>query len=225
MTFHAKSLINPDDTVFIFVDHQPQMAFGVTSIDRQQLKNNTVAMAKAAKLFGAPIILTAVETKPFSGYIWPELLDVVQQTPIERTSMNSWDSDELVASVKATGRKKLVIAALWTEACLLFPTLSAIEEGFEVYIITDASGGTSPEAHDVAIRRMEQAGAHSLTTINAVLEMQRDWARRETYDGVMAIAREHFGAYGMGVDYAYTMLHGAPQRGQFAHEVVGGAEH
>ncbi len=225
MTFHAKSLINPDDTVFIFVDHQPQMAFGVTSIDRQQLKNNTVALAKAAKLFGAPIILTAVETKSFSGYIWPELLDVVQQTPIERTSMNSWDSDELVATVKATGRKKLVIAALWTEACLLFPTLSAIEEGFEVYIITDASGGTSPEAHDVAIRRMEQAGAHSLTTINAVLEMQRDWARRETYDGVMAIAREHFGAYGMGVDYAYTMLHGAPQRGQFAHEVVGGAEH
>jgi len=225
MTFHAKSLINPDDTVFIFVDHQPQMAFGVTSIDRQQLKNNTVALAKAAKLFGAPIILTAVETKSFSGYIWPELLDVVQQTPIERTSMNSWDSDELVASVKATGRKKLVIAALWTEACLLFPTLSAIEEGFEVYIITDASGGTSPEAHDVAIRRMEQAGAHSLTTINAVLEMQRDWARRETYDGVMAIAREHFGAYGMGVDYAYTMLQGAPQRGQFAHEVVGGAEH
>ena len=225
MTFHAKSLINPDDTVFIFVDHQPQMAFGVTSIDRQQLKNNTVALAKAAKLFGAPIILTAVETKSFSGYIWPELLDVVQQTPIQRTSMNSWDSDELVASVKATGRKKLVIAALWTEACLLFPTLSAIEEGFEVYIITDASGGTSPEAHDVAIRRMEQAGAHSLTTINAVLEMQRDWARRETYDGVMAIAREHFGAYGMGVDYAYTMLHGAPQRGQFAHEVVGGAEH
>lgn len=225
MTFHAKSLINPDDTVFIFVDHQPQMAFGVTSIDRQQLKNNTVALAKAAKLFGAPIILTAVETKSFSGYIWPELLDVVQQTPIERTSMNSWDSDELVATIKATGRKKLVIAALWTEACLLFPTLSAIEEGFEVYIITDASGGTSPEAHDVAIRRMEQAGAHSLTTINAVLELQRDWARRETYDGVMAIAREHFGAYGMGVDYAYTMLHGAPQRGQFAHEVVGGAEH
>ncbi|KPF54633.1 MULTISPECIES: hydrolase [unclassified Novosphingobium] len=225
MTFHAKSLINPDDTVFIFVDHQPQMAFGVTSIDRQQLKNNTVALAKAAKLFGAPIILTAVETKSFSGYIWPELLDVVQQTPIERTSMNSWDSDELVATVKATGRKKLVIAALWTEACLLFPTLSAIEEGFEVYIITDASGGTSPEAHDVAIRRMEQAGAHSLTTINAVLELQRDWARRGTYDGVMAIAREHFGAYGMGVDYAYTMLHGAPQRGQFAHEVVGGAEH
>lgn len=225
MTFRAKALINPDDTLFIFVDHQPQMAFGVTNIDRQQLKNNTVALAKAAKLFGAPIILTAVETESFSGYIWPELLDVVQQKPIERTSMNSWDSDELVAAVKASGKRKLVIAALWTEACLLFPTLSAIEEGYEVYIVTDASGGTSVEGHDAAVRRMEQAGAHSLTTINAVLELQRDWAKRGTYDGVMAITREHFGAYGMGVDYAYTMVHHAPQRGSFPHEVAAGTGH
>jgi nicotinamidase-related amidase len=219
MTFRSEKLINPDDTLFIFIDHQPQMAFGVTSIDRQTLKNNTVALAKAAKLFGVPTILTAVETESFSGYIWPELLDVVQQKPIERTSMNSWDSDELVAQVKASGRKKLVIAALWTEACLLFPTLCAIEEGFEVFMVTDASGGTSPEAHDAAIRRMEQAGGHSLTTINAMLELQRDWANRATYDGLMDIVREHLGAYGMGVDYAYTMVHKAPQRGSFAHEV------
>lgn len=218
MTFRSQKLINADDTLFIFIDHQPQMAFGVTSIDRQLLKNNTVALAKAAKLFGVPIILTAVETESFSGYIWPELLDVVQQKPIERTSMNSWDSDELVALVKASGRKKLVICALWTEACLLFPTLCAIEEGFEVYLVSDASGGTSLEAHEAAIRRMEQAGAHPLTTINAMLELQRDWANRDTYDGIMAIVREHMGAYGMGVDYAYTMVHKAPQRGSFAHE-------
>lgn len=225
MTFRAKSLINPDDTVFIFIDHQPQMAFGVTNIDRQLLKSNVLALAKAAKLFGAPIVLTAVETESFSGYIWPELLDVVQQKPIERTSMNSWDSEELVATVKATGKKKLVIAALWTEACLLFPTLSAIEEGFEIFIVTDASGGTSVEAHDAAVRRMEQAGAQSLTSVNAVLELQRDWINRGTYDGVMAIVREHFGAYGMGVDYAYTMVHKAPQRGGFPHEVTVGAGH
>lgn len=225
MSFRAQKLINPDDTLFIFVDHQPQMAFGVTSIDRQMLKNNVVALAKAAKLFGAPIILTAVETEAFSGYIWPELLDVVQQKPIERTSMNSWDSDELVAAVKASGRKKLVIAALWTEACLLFPALSALEEGFEVYMITDASGGTSLEAHDAALRRMEQAGGQSLTTITALLELQRDWAHRDTYDGVMDIVREHFGAYGMGVDYAYTMVHKAPQRGAFAHEAPHPAGH
>lgn len=218
MSFRSQKLINADDTLFIFIDHQPQMAFGVTSIDRQTLKNNTVALAKAAKLFGVPIILTAVETKSFSGYIWPELLDVVQQKPIERTSMNSWDSDELVAQVKASGKKKLVIAALWTEACLLFPTLCAIEEGFEIYIVTDASGGTSQEAHDAAVRRMEQAGAQSLTTINALLELQRDWAHRDTYNGVMDIVREHLGAYGMGVDYAYTMVHKAPQRGAFPHE-------
>ncbi|GAB4167668.1 MAG: hydrolase [Thalassobaculales bacterium] len=225
MTFRAKSLINADDTLFIFIDHQPQMAFGVVNIDRQLLKSNVVALAKAAKLFGAPIILTAVETEAFSGYIWPELLDVVQQTPIERSSMNSWDSAELVAAVKASGKKKLVIAALWTEACLLFPTLSALEEGYQVYIVTDASGGTSAEAHDAAVRRMEQAGAQSLTTINAVLELQRDWAHRGTYEGVMSIVREHFGAYGMGVDYAYTMVHKAPQRGSFAHEVKGSASH
>lgn len=218
MSFRSQKLINADDTLFIFIDHQPQMAFGVTSIDRQTLKNNTVALAKSAKLFGVPIILTAVETESFSGYIWPELMDVVQQKPIERTSMNSWDSDELVAQVKASGKKKLVICALWTEACLLFPTLCAIEEGYEIYIVTDASGGTSPEAHDAAIRRMEQAGAHSLTTINALLELQRDWAHRDTYNGVMDIVREHLGAYGMGVDYAYTMVHKAPQRGAFAHE-------
>ncbi|MBF9152114.1 hydrolase [Novosphingobium jiangmenense] len=218
MSFRSHKLINADDTLFIFIDHQPQMAFGVTSIDRQTLKNNTVALAKAAKLFGVPIILTAVETESFSGYIWPELLDVVQQKPIERTSMNLWDSDELVAQVKASGKKKLVIAALWTEACLLFPTLCAIEEGFEIYIVTDASGGTSQEAHDAAVRRMEQAGAQSLTTINALLELQRDWAHRDTYNGVMDIVREHLGAYGMGVDYAYTMVHKAPQRGAFPHE-------
>ena len=218
MSFRSQKLINADDTLFIFIDHQPQMAFGVTSIDRQTLKNNTVALAKAAKLFNVPTILTAVETESFSGYIWPELLDVVQQKPIERTSMNSWDSDELVAQVKASGKKKLVIAALWTEACLLFPTLCAIEEGFEIYIVTDASGGTSQEAHDAAVRRMEQAGAQSLTTINALLELQRDWAHRDTYNGVMDIVREHLGAYGMGVDYAYTMVHKAPQRGAFPHE-------
>ncbi len=218
MSFRSQKLINADDTLFIFIDHQPQMAFGVTSIDRQTLKNNTVVLAKAAKLFNVPIILTAVETESFSGYIWPELLDVVQQKPIERTSMNSWDSDELVAQVKASGKKKLVIAALWTEACLLFPTLCAIEEGFEIYIVTDASGGTSQEAHDAAVRRMEQAGAQSLTTINALLELQRDWAHRDTYNGVMDIVREHLGAYGMGVDYAYTMVHKAPQRGAFPHE-------
>ena len=217
--YMSKALLNPTDCAFVFIDHQPQMAFGVTTIDRQLLKNNVVALAKTAKLFGAPIVLTAVETEGFSGYIWPELLDVVRQDPIERSSMNSWDSAEFVAAIKASGKTKIVMSALWTEACLLFPVLSALENGYEVFIVTDTSGGTSEESHQAAIRRMEAAGARPLTAVTALLELQRDWANTGTYAGVMDIVREHFGAYGMGVDYAYTHVHKAGQRGAFPHVV------
>lgn len=219
MTYPAKALIDPANSAFIFIDHQPQMAFGVANIDRQLLKNNVVALAKLARAFNAPTILTAVETEGFSGYIWPELMDVLRQDPIERSSMNSWDSEAFVAAVKATGRKKLVIAALWTEACLLFPTLSALEAGYEVYIVTDASGGTSADAHAMAVSRMVQAGAQPMTVITVLCELQRDWANQATYGAVIAIAQEHMGAYGMGADYAYTHVHKAPQRAAFPHAV------
>ena len=208
-----RELLNPSNSTLILIDHQPQMAFGVQSIDRQQLKNNTVALAKSAKIFNVPTILTSVETESFSGYLWPELLGVFPgQQPIERTSMNSWEDEKFVAAVKATGRKKLVMAALWTEVCLTFPALEAIEAGYEVYIVTDASGGTSQEAHDMAVQRMIQAGAIPVTWQQVLLEYQRDWSKRESYDAVMELVREHSGAYGMGVDYAYTMVHKAPQR-------------
>lgn len=206
-------LLNPQNSAVIFIDHQPQMAFGVVNIDRQQLKNNTVGLAKAAKIFNVPTIYTSVETESFSGYIWPELLAVhPESTPIERTSMNSWEDQKFVEAVKATGRKKLVMAALWTEVCLNFPTLMAIEAGYEVYIVTDASGGTSVDAHERSIDRMVQAGAVPVTWQQVLLEYQRDWSRKETYDAVMGLVQEHSGAYGMGVDYAYTMVHKAPQR-------------
>jgi nicotinamidase-related amidase len=208
-----RELLNPTNSTLILIDHQPQMAFGVQSIDRQQLKNNTVALAKSAKIFNVPTILTSVETESFSGYLWPELLGVFPgQQPIERTSMNSWEDEKFVAAVKATGRKKLVMAALWTEVCLTFPALEAIEAGYEVYIVTDASGGTSQEAHDMAVQRMIQAGAIPVTWQQVLLEYQRDWSKRDSYDAVMELVREHSGAYGMGVDYAYTMVHKAPQR-------------
>lgn len=208
-----RELLNPTNSALILIDHQPQMAFGVQSIDRQQLKNNTVALAKSAKIFNVPTLLTSVETESFSGYIWPELLGVFPgQQPIERTSMNSWEDEKFVAAVKATGRKKLIMAALWTEVCLTFPALEAIEAGYEVYIVTDASGGTSQEAHDMAVQRMIQAGAIPVTWQQVLLEYQRDWSKRESYDAVMELVREHSGAYGMGVDYAYTMVHKAPQR-------------
>jgi len=194
-----RELLNPTNSTLILIDHQPQMSFGVQSIDRQTLKNNTVGLAKAAKIFNVPTIFTSVETKSFSGYIWPELLAVhPDQQPIERTSMNSWEDKKFVEAVKATGRKKLIMAALWTEVCLNFPALEALAEGYEVYIVTE--------------QRMIQAGAVPVTWQQVLLEFQRDWAHKETYDAVMDLVREHSGAYGMGVDYAYTMVHNAPQR-------------
>ncbi|HGE8461697.1 hydrolase [Serratia nevei] len=206
-------LLDKDNSALIFIDHQPQMAFGVANIDRQQLKNNVVGLAKAGKIFNVPTLFTSVETESFSGYIWPELLEVHPEiTPIERTSMNSWEDAAFVKAVEATGRKKLVISALWTEVCLTFPALMALEAGYEVYVVTDTSGGTSVDAHERSIDRMVQAGAVPVTWQQVLLEYQRDWARKDTYDAVMALVREHSGAYGMGVDYAYTMVHHAPAR-------------
>jgi len=206
-------LLDKDNSALIFIDHQPQMAFGVANIDRQQLKNNVVGLAKAGKIFNVPTLFTSVETESFSGYIWPELLAVHPEiTPIERTSMSSWEDAAFVKAVEATGRKKLVISALWTEVCLTFPALMALEAGYEVYVVTDTSGGTSVDAHERSIDRMVQAGAVPVTWQQVLLEYQRDWARKDTYDAVMALVREHSGAYGMGVDYAYTMVHHAPAR-------------
>lgn len=206
-------LLDPKNSALIFIDHQPQMAFGVANIDRQQLKNNVVGLAKAGKIFNVPTIFTSVESESFSGYIWPELLAVHPElTPIERTSMNSWEDAAFVKAVEATGRKKLVISALWTEVCLTFPALMALEAGYEVYVVTDTSGGTSVDAHERSIDRMVQAGAIPVTWQQVLLEYQRDWARKETYDAVMDLVREHSGAYGMGVDYAYTLVHHAPAR-------------
>ncbi|WP_343551665.1 hydrolase [Pantoea sp.] len=206
-------LLDPQNSTLIFIDHQPQMSFGVANIDRQQLKNNTVALAKAGKIFDVPVIYTSVETESFSGYIWPELLAVHPDVaPIERTSMNSWEDAKFVEAVEKTGRKKLIISALWTEVCLTFPALMAMKEGYEVYVVTDTSGGTSVDAHERSVQRMVQAGAIPVTWQQVLLEYQRDWARKETYDAVMDLVREHSGAYGMGVDYAYTLVHKAPQR-------------
>ena len=204
-------LLNPQNSAVIFIDHQPQMTFGVANIDRQTLFNNVLLLAKAARIFRVPTILTTVETKSFSGNMWPQLLDLFpDQAPIERTSMNSWEDDKFVAAVQAAGRKKLVMAALWTEVCLAFPALDAIKAGYEVYAVEDASGGTSVAAHNAAMRRIEQAGAVPVTSLQVLLEFQRDWAHKETYNEVIEVVKEHCGAYGQGVEYAYTMVHGAP---------------
>jgi nicotinamidase-related amidase len=213
-------LITAENSAVVFIDHQPQMAFGVANIERQQLINNVVMLAKAAKEFGIPAILTAVETESFSGYIWPQLMDVFPgQQPIERSSMNSWDDPAFRKAVEATGKENVIIAGLWTEVCVTWPTLNMLNEGYNIYIVEDACGATSQLAHEAAIRRCVQAGAVPMTTIATVLEFQRDWANREHYDALMNLFREHAGAYGSGIEYAYSMVHKAPQAAKNTHVV------
>ncbi len=207
-------LLTPGNCQLIIIDHQPQMAFGVQSIDRQTLKNNVVGLAKAAKAFAIPTTITTVETTGFSGYTYPELLAVFPDHPLlERTSMNSWDDQKVRDALAKNGKRKVVVAGLWTEVCNNSFAFSAMAEGgYEIYMVADASGGTSKEAHDYAMQRMVQAGVVPMTWLQTMLEWQRDWARKDTYDAVTSIVKEHCGAYGMGIDYAYTMVHKAPER-------------
>ena len=206
--------LTPDNSQLIIIDHQPQMAFGVQSIDRQVLKNNVVALAKSAKLFDIPTTITTVETESFSGHTYPEILAVFPDHPLlERTSMNSWDDQKVRDALAKKGQKKVVVSGLWTEVCNTMFALSAMAEGgYEIYMVSDASGGTTQDAHDYSMQRMVQAGVVPMTWQQVLLEWQRDWARRDTYDAVMDIVREHSGAYGMGVDYCYTLVHKAPER-------------
>jgi nicotinamidase-related amidase len=222
MTNPKLEVLTPQNSQMIFIDQQPQMAFGVQSIDRQVLKNNTVGLAKAAKIFNIPTIITTVETESFSGHTYPELLDVFPEHKIlERTSMNSWDDQKVRDALKANGRNKVVVSGLWTEVCNNSFSLCAMAEGgYEIYMVADASGGTSKEAHDYAMQRMIQAGVVPVTWQQVLLEWQRDWARKESYDAVMKLVKEHSGAYGMGVDYAYTMVHKAAERTSIKHEIL-----
>jgi nicotinamidase-related amidase len=172
--YHA--LYTPVDSAVVFVDFQPQMTFGVANIDRASLINNVVLLAKAAKEFGVPTVLTSVETEGFSGYVWPQLLDVFPgQSVVERTSMNSWDDAGFREAIEATGRKNILMTGLWTEVCVTWPTIEMLGAGYNVYVVDDCCGATSVAAHDAALSRMVQAGATRLTTIAALLEFQRDW--------------------------------------------------
>jgi len=205
-----KGLLTPDNCVVALIDLQPQMLFGVANFDRQSIINNNVALAKAARVFEVPFVLSTVETKSFSGNTWPQVLAALgNPTPIERTSMNSWDDKNFVAAVGKTGRKKIVLAGLWTETCVALPTIQAIHDGYEVYVVEDCCGDVNQLSHENAMKRVYKAGAKPVTALTVMLEWQRDWALKDTYDAVMDIVKTHFGAYGVGVEYAYTMVHGA----------------
>ena len=206
-----KGLLTPDNCVVALIDHQPQMLFGVSNFDRQTIINNTVALAKATRVFDVPVVLSTVETKSFSGNLWPQIKAVFpKQEPVERSSMNAWDDKNFVAAIERTGRKKIVLCGLWTEVCVAFPTVQAIHDGYEIFVVEDCCGDINQLSHDNAMRRVFQAGAKPVTALSTMLEWQRDWAHRDTYDAVMDIVKTHLGAYGIGVEYAYTMVHGAP---------------
>ena len=206
-----KGLLTPDNCVVTFIDLQPQMLFGVTNFDRQTVIGLNTLLAKATQVFNVPVVLSTVETKSFSGLMWPQIQAVFPgQTPIERTTMNSWDDVNFVAAVEKTGRKKIVLAGLWTETCVALATIQAIHDGYEVYVVEDCCGDVSQLSPDNAMKRVIPAGAKPVSALSVLLEWQRDWAHKATYDAVMDIVKTHCGAYGVGVEYAYTMLHGAP---------------
>jgi nicotinamidase-related amidase len=201
-----KELLTPDSCAVALIDYQPQMFFGTMSHERTTILHNVQAIAKASKLFKVPTILTTVAAKSFSGDMVPEVQSVFPEyRPIDRTSMNSWEDANFRKAIEATGRKKIVIAGLWTEVCVSFPTIQMIDEGYEIYVPTDACGDVTPEAHERAVQRIIQAGAVPMTSFQYMFELQRDWARSETYEGCMDILKAH-SAYGIGVRYAKSIL-------------------
>ncbi len=206
-TTPGKLLLAPHDHTLIMIDFQSQMAFATTSIDAVALRNNAALVARAAQGFGVATILTTVAERSFSGPMFNEIADAFPGQPmLDRTSMNSWEDAAVVAEVNRLSKPRVVLAGLWTSVCIVGPALSALDQGFEVFVIADACGDVSDEAHERAMQRMIQAGAQPMTALQYMLELQRDWARSETYGLTTGIARQLGGAYGIGITYAKTMF-------------------
>src|SRR5256886_6981929 len=203
-----EALLTPDNCVLILIDHQPFQFAGLRSHDTQTIINNVVGLAKSAKVFGVPTLLTTVLEKQ-GGFIIKPIQDVFpDQKPIDRTFINTWEDSRIPEWVKKTGRKKIVMAALWTEICLAMPAIQALGEGYEVYIVTDASGAVSVEAHEMAVRRMIQAGAVPMTWMAVQGELQRDWARESTAAGLAEILAQHGGGSGVAFAWEVQLLAG-----------------
>jgi nicotinamidase-related amidase len=205
----GRLLLNPPDHTLIMIDFQSQMAFATKSIDAVTLRNNAALVANAAREFNVSTVLTTVAEKTFSGPMFDEIgRTFPDQDMLDRTSMNCWEDAHVTAQVNRIGKSRLVLCGLWTSVCIVGPTLSAIDQGFEVYVIADACGDVSTEAHDRAMDRMVQAGARPMTSLQYLLELQRDWARSETYNETVRTSIAHGGAYGLGLIYAKTMFGG-----------------
>ena len=209
MTFRngLSSLLRPEDSVVVLIDHQPYQMANLNSHDPQMVINNTAALAKAAKAFDVPVILTSVIAGQ-GGKIFPQVTDVFPgQEVIDRTFINTWQDPVVVEAVKATGRKQLIIAGLWTEICVAMPAIQAAGEGWDVTVVTDASGGVSVEAHEVAIQRMIAAGVNMMTWLAVSAEWQRDWARTEKLPELIEVMKAHAGASGIAYLWETQLLH------------------
>jgi nicotinamidase-related amidase len=207
MTTHSP-LLTPDQPAVLLVDPQPGLAFAVQSIDRQALMNNLQALAKIANAFALPLIVSTSATKVYSGPVMTALRNVLPpDTPVvDRRSMNVWEDASAREAVLKTGRKRLVIAGLLTEACVSFPALDALAEGYEVFVVADACGGATTVSHDLALERLRDRGAQPTSWLQLLLELQRDWTRQSTYTAARAIVESHAGGYGIGLAYARDML-------------------
>jgi nicotinamidase-related amidase len=203
------ALLRPEDSVVVLIDHQPFQFANLHSHEPTVVVNNVVGLAKAAKAFGVPTILTTV-LEERGGLLIKGLQDVFpEQKPINRTTINTWQDPRVVEAVKKTGRKQLILAALWTEICLAMPAIHALDDGYDVFVVTDASGGVSPEAHDMAVRRMVAAGITPITWLAVASEWQRDWAREQTLAGLADVVVAHGGASGIAFTWEMQLLQGA----------------
>ncbi|MFJ1799276.1 hydrolase [Streptomyces sp. NPDC088180] len=207
------ALLTPEESVLVLIDHQPFQFANLNSHEPTMIVNNVVGLAKAAKVYDVPTILTTV-LEERGGLLIQGIQDVFpEQKPIDRTFINTWQDQRVVDAVKATGRKKLILAGLWTEICLAMPAIQAAGEGFEVYAVTDASGGVSAEAHDMAVRRMVQAGVVPITWLAVMGEWQRDWAREATIPGAAEVQARHGGATGVAFAWETQLLAGSARSG------------
>jgi len=207
MRNYPETLLDPSRVAIAIIDHQPQMYFGVQSTDRQQLINNTQTLMEAAKIWNIPCILTTVAAQTFSGNMISELTSIFPGvTPIDRTFINCWEDGNFRKAVEGTGKREIILAGLWTEACVTFPALSMRHDGYKVYVCADACGGATERAHLSALSRMTQAGVIEVTAQQVLLEFQRDWNNKDTYQKVMDVVTKHGGAYGLGVEYNETYV-------------------
>jgi nicotinamidase-related amidase len=205
----SPQLLTPTNHALVLIDFEGQMAFATKSISMTELRTNTAIIAGASRIFNVPTIVTTVAEESFSGPVFPEIEEFYPQATsgyLDRTSMNTWEDEAAYQAIKGKDKQKIVLAGLWTGVCIVGPALSAMAEGYEVYVVADACGDVSPEAHERAMQRMIHAGVRPVTAVQYLLELQRDWARQETYVAVTDLMKKYGASYGLGIQYAHHMV-------------------